>query len=222
MAGVVPNGSWPPEKQKAAPSFRARPLVRLSVIALRALGVLRMRPCVSVQPGTVISLSTLNWLPAKDRIFNAVSQAWCLLGGGVIGRVRAGSGSIYLADRGGVAGLMGECGQYPVPRQECACARCSDRQEQEGRRVSAHALIELKLGRGSLRSASSVPSRGSNSSSRWGGPRSEAIGWRCGVGERFEDNGMVPTFKIHSSKMHWMWLGWVSRSPEAPRAAGSP
>jgi len=33
---------------------------------------------------------------------------------------------------------------------------------------------------------------------------------------------MVPTFKIHSSKMHWMWLVWVSRSPEASRAAGSP
>jgi hypothetical protein len=61
----------------------------------------------------------------KDRIFNAVSQAGCLLGGGggVIGRVRAGSGSPYLADRSGVAGLTGVlCGQYPVPRHECACA----------------------------------------------------------------------------------------------------
>lgn len=41
----------------------------------------------------------------------------------MIGRVRAGSGSTYLADGGGVAGLAGElCGQYPVPRHECACA----------------------------------------------------------------------------------------------------
>lgn len=41
----------------------------------------------------------------------------------MIGRVRAGCGRTYSANRGGVAGLMGElCDQYPVPRHECACA----------------------------------------------------------------------------------------------------
>jgi hypothetical protein len=42
---------------------------------------------------------------------------------GVIGRVRAGSGALNLADRGGVPWLTGErYDQYPVPRHERACA----------------------------------------------------------------------------------------------------
>jgi hypothetical protein len=42
---------------------------------------------------------------------------------GVIGGVRAGSGAVNLADRGGVPWLTGErYDQYPVPRHERACA----------------------------------------------------------------------------------------------------
>ena len=61
----------------------------------------------------------------KDTIFNAMSQARCLLGGGrgAIGRGPRRVGNTYLADRGGVPGLTGEhYGQYPVPRHERACA----------------------------------------------------------------------------------------------------
>jgi hypothetical protein len=81
-------------------------------------------------------------------MFNAVSQAWCFLGGGVIGRVRAGRQALIWQTAVGVAGLTGElCGQYPVLDTSAPClSRRSERQEQEGRRLPAHPLIELKVG----------------------------------------------------------------------------
>ena len=86
-------------------------------------------------------------------MFNAVSQAWCVGGWRVMGRVRAGSGVVIRPTALGLRDSRGRSGSYPTHPVTSRCPRQAlhPRRAQQG-----HSLTLAFAGKGRLRGVLTV------------------------------------------------------------------